>query len=284
MRYLIVLLCLVVQVAHGFEKVHYQLEKDPIDAIILCTDKDLPTLDLCIEGIRKNVQHVRRIIVVSPRQLTDQAEWFDEKDYPFTPFELAMEIFGNEEQARNFTPSGSRMGWIYQQILKLYASFVIPDISSNMLIVDADAIFLNPVSFLGPHGEGLYNPGYEYYSPYFEHMERLIPGLKRVFPIDSGISHHMLFQRSVLKDLLDTIESIHHVPAWKAICRCIDHQHLHGSSMSEYEIYFNFVFTRSDQMQVRHLKWANRTQVVHLARLQKEKYAYACCHSWYRTH
>ena len=282
MRYLFVLLCLFFQIAYGFEKVHYHLENDPIDVLILCTEKDLPTLDLCIDGIRKNGEGVRRVIVLSPRQLTDKAEWFDEKNYPFTPFDLAMEIFGNEEQARSFTSSGSRVGWIYQQLLKLYAPFVIPDISSNILILDADVIFLNRVSFLGSSGEGLYNPGFEYHAPYFGHMGRLIPGLKKVFPADSGICHHMLFQRSVLEDLLSTIESIHHVEAWKAFCRCIDHKWVHWSSMSEYEIYFNFVFTRSDQMQIRPLKWAERTQVAHLARLQRERYTFACCHSWCR--
>jgi hypothetical protein len=282
MRYLLILSCLVFQIVHGFEKVHYHLEREPIDVVILCTEKDLPTLDLCIEGVRNNIQDVRRIIVVSPRHLTDKAEWFDEKNYPFTPFELAMEIFGNEEQARSFTPGGSRMGWIYQQLLKLYASFVIPGISSNTLIVDADVIFLNPVSFLGPDGEGLYNPSGENHRPYFEHMNRLIPGLQRVFPDLSGISHHMLFQRSVLQDLLATIESIHHVEAWKAFCRCIDHGWVHWSSMSEYEIYFNFAFTRSDQMQIRYLRWAEWAKVHQVPHLRQEGYIFAACHEWCR--
>ena len=282
MRYLLILVCLFFQIVHGLEKVRYQLGMDPIDVVILCTDKDLPTLDLCIEGIRKNGQDVRRVIVVSPRRLTDNAELFDEKNYPFTPFDLALQIFGNEDQARTFTMGGSRLGWIYQQLLKLYAPFTIPDISSNVLVLDADTIFLNPVSFRGPFGEGLYNPGSEYEPPYFEHMDRLIPGLKKVFPSYSGISHHMLFQRSPLQDLLTTIESIHHTEAWKAFCRCMDHQYLHQSAMSEYEIYFNFVFTRSDQMQVRPLKWINCIPIATLARHRRDGYIYAACHAWCR--
>ncbi len=277
-----ILFCLFFQNAYAFEKVHYRLEREPIDVVIPCTDKDIPTLDLCIEGIRQNGRDVRRIIVVSARRLTDQAEWFDEKNYPFTPLDLAMEIYGDERRAGAFAVKGSQLGWIYQQLLKLYASFTIPDISSDILILDADTIFLNPVSFRGPSGEGLYNPGSEYHLPYFEHMDRLIPGLKKLFPGYSGISHHMLFQRSVLEDLLHTIESIHQIDAWKAFCRCIDHRYLHCSSMSEYEIYFNFVFTRSDQMQIRPLKWADQTQVAHLGRFKREGYSCASCHSWCR--
>ena len=88
-----------------------------------------------------------------------------------------------------------QVGWYYQQLLKLYAAFVIPDISSNVLIVDADTIFLNPVHFLNAQHAGLYNPGTEYNPPYFEHAAKLIPNFKKLFPQHSGISHHMLFQK-----------------------------------------------------------------------------------------
>jgi len=65
----------------------------------------------------------------------------------------------------------------------------------------------------------------------------------------------MLFQRPVLEDLFDIIESYHHTDAWIALLRCIDPLEINGASFSEYEIYFNFVFSRSNQMKIRHLLW-----------------------------
>lgn len=281
MSRILILLGLFFQLGYGLEKVHYRLEMDPIDVVIFCIEKDLPTLDLCIEGIRKNGKDVRRIIVVSPRQLTNKAEWFSEKNYPFQLFDIAMEFFGgNENKAKKFLSGHSRSGWIYQQLLKLYSAFVIPDISSNVLVLDADTIFLNPVSFRTSSGEGLYNPGFQSHHPYFEHMQRLIPGLKRISSKYSGIANYMLFQRAVLQDLLSTIESIHHIEAWKAFCRCIDHQHLNFSSMSEYEIYFNFVFSRTNQMKIEPLLWEDRARITDLGLLQSKGYSYATCHSW----
>ncbi|MCE5316810.1 MAG: DUF6492 family protein [Parachlamydia sp.] len=238
-------------------------------------------LNLCISGIRQNLENIRRVIVVSSAPFTSQAEWFDEKKYPFNKYDLAYEIFNNEDIAKFYTVNPSRLGWIYQQFLKLYASFVIPDISSNVLIIDADTIFLKPVQFLGSQGEGLYNPGSEYHLPYFEHASKLIPGLNRVFPEYSGISNHMLFQKEVIDDLFCIIQNHHNCEAWQAICRCIDHQHFNGSSLSEYEIYFNFVFTRTDQMRIRTLKWAN-ISLNDLPIYQKDDYDFVSCHYYIR--
>lgn len=263
------------------QKKHYRLRKDPIDVIIPCADQDRETLNLCIEGIKQNL-NVRRIIVVSPHRLTDQAEWFDEKNYPFTKFDIAFHIFGDQELVKLYTSTPSRLGWVYQQLLKLYAPLIIPRISSNVLIVDADTIFLNPVKFLGSSGEGLYNPASEYHWPYFDHMARLIPGLKKVYSQYSGISHHMLFQRAVIKDLFHIIESYHGMEAWKAICRCIDRQHFAGACLSEYEIYFNFIFTRTDQMQIRPLLWANISNLSDLPSYKQAGYHYVSCHYYLR--
>jgi len=263
------------------QKVEYLLPYEPIDVVIPCAEKDREILDLCIEGIRKNGKNIRRIIVVSARQMTRKAEWFDEKNYPFSDRDLAEQIFGDEKLARNYLSKPSRIGWIKQQLYKLYAALVIPGISSNVLVLDADTIFLAPVEFLGRQGEGLYNPGKEHYKPYFIHAAKLIPGWRKIHASYSGISHHMLFQRSVIQDLFQIIESFHRVEAWKAICRCIDLNEVYGSSLSEYELYFNFVFARSSQMKIRPLKWKNVATLDLLSKYRRRGYSYISCHSYF---
>ena len=39
------------------------------------------------------------------------------------------------------------MGWIYQQFLKLFAPLYIPDISSNVLMVDSDVVFHKQIPY-----------------------------------------------------------------------------------------------------------------------------------------
>ena len=120
-------------------------EKNPvIDIVIPAHQKDLATLDYSIAGIRKNIVGVRRIIVVSKEKYTDQAEWFNEALYPFS-FKEISDLVG-----------GSNVGWNYQQLLKLYAVLVIPDISENVLIVDSDTVFYRKVKFFD-NGIPLYN-------------------------------------------------------------------------------------------------------------------------------
>ncbi len=238
----------------------FEFTFDPIDAVIPCHEKDKRTIELVIEGIRKNVHNLGRIIVVSAAPLTDKAEWFDERNFPFTKETIAYEIFKNESKAIEFIESPeTRIGWIYQQLLKTYSMFIIPDLSPNMLIVDADTIFLRPVSFQDPQtGAGLYNPGSEHTDAYFAHNAKVLPGWKKVFPQYSGISHHMLFQKSVMEALFNDIRAVHQEEPWKVFCHMIDHSELFRSCMCiEYELYFNYVFTRSDQVKIRHLRWDN---------------------------
>ncbi len=130
--------------------------------------------------------------------------------------------------------------------------------------------------------EGLYNPGAEYHLPYFEHASCLLPGLRRMYPQCSGISHHMLFQYSVMQDLFSLVENLHQKPFWQAFCSCVHPEHLEYSGASEYEIYFNFVFSRTKQVHIRHLKWLNVNSLKDLARYQTQGYHYVSCHSFLR--
>lgn len=262
----------------------YELSDEAIDVVIPAIGKDLPTLELCISGIRENCPQVRRVFVVSKKPLTASAEWIDEAIFPFTKLDVAMELTrGNVNQAKSYMSiKGSRAGWYYQQLLKFYACFCIPGISSNLLILDGDAVFLNPVQFVKEDGGSLYNVGDEHHPPYFEHGAKLIPGFRRLWPEYSGICHHMLLQKSVLIDLFSVVEKVHQIDFWRAFCRCVDLDKIQLPGASEYEIYFNFVFASSMQMEIRPLKWRNSDCLSKLQYYKKEGYHYVSFHSYAR--
>ncbi len=253
-----------------------------IDVIIPCTNKDLDTLIHCIRGIRENCVQVRRIIVVSATRLTDEAEWFAESNYPFNKNEVALKLRNdNVNDAISFIiHPNSRLGWYYQQLLKLYSPFVISNISSNVLILDSDTIFLNPVEFISPDNVGLYNTGDEWILPYFVHGERLIPEFRRIFPHYSGICHHMLFQKHILEDLFKEVESNHKMEFWKAFCLSVDPNLLSGAS--EYELYFNYIFSKEYPVKIRPLKWKNTPDFNAMIHYKNAGYHYISCHAWMR--
>ncbi len=236
--------------------VEYSFKDDPIDVVIPCHEKDQRILNQCISSIRSYGPNIRRVIVISNCQLTEEAEWFPVEQFPFSQRDILRIIFENDEQkVEEYSSSRqSRTGWMFQQLIKLYACFVIPDISSNILVLDADTVFLNPVHFISPLGGAFLTIATEHHPPYFEHAQRLIPNFKRVANI-SGIAHHMLFQKPILEDLFNTLESYHKIPTWQAICKSIDLEEIYGSPFSEYEMYFNFALSRTNQVKIRYLRW-----------------------------
>lgn len=265
------------------EKKQYEFKNDPIDVVIPCIPKDLETIDLCIEGLRNNVKNIRRIIVVSSIKLTEKAEWFNESDFPFSKLDVSYELFKNVEEAHIYLTWYDRL--FFNQLLKLYAPLVIPNISSNVLLIDSDTIFLNPVEFVDASGAGLYNaPGGHPSDDHYKHMERLVPGLKVYKPNFSGIVFHMLFQRPVMEDLFNIIETHHGVPTWKAICRTVDIDKIKICAIADYEIYFNFAFTRTDQVKIRPLQWLNMIDNLDLLPMYKARgYHHVSCHDWARS-
>lgn len=257
---------------------------EPIDVIIPCTDKDLATLEMSIQGIKENGKDIRRVIVISSKKLSDNAEWFNEADFPFQKYDIAVSLFkGDAARASEYlkTPN-NRIGWYYQQLLKLYAPSVIPNISSNVLMVDADTIFLNPVSFISSSGKPLYNSGNEYHLPYFCHAEKLTGStVKRLYNQFSGISHHMLFQKKILQELFSHVESIHNKTFWNAFCSCVDQRDICYSGASEYEIYFNFVLSKPGIAEIRPLQWAT-VRLEDIPHYKETSLHYISSHSWMR--
>lgn len=262
----------------------FNLSNNPIDIVIACHEKDKEVLNLCINGVKKFVKNSRRIIVISERSFTNKAEWFNEVLFPFSKRSISEEFNLIEPSFFKDPNKIKRVGWYFKQIMNFYAPFIVPGISENVLILDADTIFLRPVEFIDQSGNMLHVPGVEHYQAYFDHMNRLLPGLKKVYPKYSGISHHMIFQKPILEDLFNLIESHHKVPFWKAYCRCVSPKEMQYSGSADYEIYFNFVLMRSkDQIKIRELKWENITRISSLNDYIKKGYDFVSWHSYHRT-
>lgn len=222
------------------------------DVVVPVGPKDLSTIQACVQGLQQNIAEKRSIFLVTspsllPREF-DHVKILDEKTlFPFTKETIAALFQGNQ-----------RSSWYFQQLLKLYSVLVIPGILPRVLIVDADTIFLRPTTFLTTDNQMQLNVGREYHLPYFEHMSTLVPGLGRTFQQFSGITHHMLFDREIVKDLFHKVETRHEKPFWEVFCRSVDPKNISGSGASEYELYFNFALRfHPEKVILRPLRWEN---------------------------
>ena len=215
------------------------------DIVIMLGPNDKTNIYKHINAIKNNVIGYNKIYVVSydPYITIDDCITIDERIFPFTV-----------EDMININPN--RRGWYLQQLLKLYAGFVIHGLLNRYLVIDADVFFMKPTTFIDDDGKSLLCTGDEYNDPYFVHMNKMHPSLKKMLPLQSGISHHMMFETQCVKSLFELVETTHTAPFWKTFIKHIDCNNHSGSS--EYEMYFNYMLAyHPDKIKIRQLKWCN---------------------------
>jgi hypothetical protein len=234
------------------------------DIVIPLGPNDYNKIDTMLSYTIKNVIGYRKIFVVAKeKKFTSDVEFINEDIFPFN-FDTIKIYLGNND----------RIGWYFQQLIKLYAGFHIPNILNNYLVIDSDTFFLRPTTFF-KNNLPMYNFGSEYHVPYFNHMKELHPNLMKTSS-KSGICHHMMFQKDKVVQLFNIVEDLHKNNFYNIFLNSISNEHILGSGASEYEIYFNFLLRYFEKdIIIRELKWINHSGIP-----INEDYDYVSCH-WY---
>lgn len=147
----------------------------------------------------------------------------------------------------------SRAGWIYQQLVGLYYPFI-QNNSENVLVIDSDVFFTKKIDFQSG-SKNIFTVGYEYHKPYFDHMKLLHPDLVKHDQF-SGISHHMIYNKTILKDLIKKVEDFHSEEFYKVFIKNLNKYEISGAA--DYEIYYNFALKNYKDMHLtRELVWTN---------------------------
>ena len=218
------------------------------DIIICHGPNDDDMLNINIEYNKKNI--VGYNITHNDKLIRDDCIVIYEKIFPFTL-----------EDIKNYIKStNNRYGWYLQQLLKLYAGKVIPNILDYYLVIDCDTLFLKPTTFF-INNIPLYNVGNEYHEPYFKHMKLLDKSLvKQIKP--SGICHHMMFSKNIVNELMTMIERNKNNLFWKVFLECVHPNNYNSSGASEYELYLTYLcIYHKDKMKLRCLKWCNTNKL-----------------------
>lgn len=215
------------------------------DCIIPYGPNDQSMISLCIENARKNLVDINNIYIISYDKNFQHhlATTIDEKIYPFQMEDIKKYINPN------------RAGWYLQQLLKIYSHKVIPDLSEYFLILDSDTIF-NKRTEMFYKNTPLYNVGTEYHLPYFEHMNKLLPELRKISP-HSGICHHMMFNQNILNEIFYKVEEKYKEKFWVKFLEFVK-EDKSNSGASEYEIYFTYLHIFHPlKFKIRNLNWKN---------------------------
>lgn len=248
------------------------------DIVIVHGPNDDEILPHCVEHIKKNVGERRNVYIISfdsssdifEEEILKDCKVYDESIFPFSKKDV---------NSINQTPQ--RDGWYLQQLLKLYVSFVIEEILDDYVIIDSDVLFLKPIVFKSGN-RYLYNMSNENHTPYFEHMKRLHPTFEKLTNF-SGISHHMIFNRGIIKEMFNMVEEYQGKPFWRIFLEKVDVEQRHGSGASEYEMYFNYMLKHhKDKVIPRKLRFEDTGAPVWyvLQNFVNTDIAYAAIHAW----
>ena len=214
-----------------------------LDVVMPVHEKDASFLDIVIDEIEKNIQDLGRIIIISNQRFSDRAEWIDEKDFPFT-----LDDIGNHLGQNGGIGNHKRRGWYYQQLLKLYAHFVIEDLSEHILILDADTRANHKIGFIDNKGRAILDTVNCRccFSTYYNHMKKLLPYMDSINMKVNPVVHHMVFSREIISDLFYKIEKRFDLPFWMVFCNQVDMSYgINGKGFyigaSEYMLYYHFL-------------------------------------------
>jgi hypothetical protein len=214
-----------------------------IDVLIPAVDKDLGTLPHVIDAVRKMVRHpIGRIWIVSPDSAKIKALCrkkgchfvHERKVLPFTKQDVV-------HKSRTW----DRSGWLYQQLLKLNGDKVCQ--TPRFLVIDADTVLIRPHVFISGPNTIFYCRNWSQ-PEYFRSYRRLLG--KKPLGKPSFVAHYMLFEKSRLAKLKQTIEARHGTRWYEAILHCIDKTRPYA--FSEFETYGNYFHAMTpDQMKIR---------------------------------
>jgi hypothetical protein len=229
--------------------------------IIVITPKDFPRLVSHYKRLVNNIPSEKFLFIsgdgieeeLKKANLGDNVSFVEEsKLLAFDKVKECMTnhlkpLLGNEP-----LPRGA-VGWYYQQFLKMEYAKICQD--KYYMTWDGDTIPCKPFSmFQEGSGAPYLDLKQEYHALYFETLEKLLPGMRKIIG-QSFISEHMLFNTEIMKELIAKIEANDSIPGqyyWEKIIHAIVPENIGESAFSEFETYGTFVaFTHPDHYKLR---------------------------------
>jgi len=207
-----------------------------IDIVIPIIERDLEVLEFTIMSIRKNIMHdINKIYIVAPQSekittfcsYNDCIYVYEDNVLPIKKKDIDYRVNWQD-----------RSWWIYQQLLKYWMKDFVE--SEYFLITESEAIFLQPRVFEHKWKIILPVSSAMPHLPYFSTINKLAWISFR--PIYNFTSHHSLFKKEILNELLSLIEKRNNCTWFEAIISILDENE--NSCISDYETYWQYFYKK----------------------------------------
>lgn len=157
---------------------------------------------------------IKEIVYIGPSELgellgtntsnanVDKVKYINEND--IVPITDVKKAIINRLAKEGFSiAENSRLGWYYQQFLKMAFSFICPN--DYYMTWDSDTIPTHKIEMFDENGNPFFDIKEEYEPAYFHTIENLF-GYKKCIR-ESFISEHMVFNVKLMKQFIDDIMS-----------------------------------------------------------------------------
>lgn len=211
-----------------------------MDIVICLHITDLPIIKRNIPLIKKNISGINNLYIISDNRNFKYFSSSFKKKYDVCFIDENQLIDGlTRERVKKLVVSQfgntQKAGWYLQQFLKL--SFSLSLYAKDYYLVwDSDTIPVRPLNFFDDKGRTLFTIKEEYHKPYFDTMQKIL-GISKTNE-GSFIAEHMLFNVSILKEMLCKIENNQHLDGntwWEKVLLATDPNEPIG--FSEFETY-----------------------------------------------
>ena len=236
------------------EKKSGNLEKS-IELVVVSTAKDFDILPHSVKHALNALSKYKYggvRIIVPERDVIQCRELFHNSGRKISIIDENTFISKNQFEILSNT-FGDRDTWVLQQLLKVQA--VISSKSDAVLILDSDTILLRKRPWFDQEAKQILTPSTEFNPAYYLFLNKMI--LTPVIPNYTYVSHHMIMQPNVFKQILKSLDLIKTEDLINYCCINSD-KTVQSPICIEYELYAQFLALKKDQMAF-HANWSNVT-------------------------
>lgn len=257
----------------------------PLDLLFVVTEKDFEILPLAIKGgLHALSKHaVGSIVIVTPKKYLNHLETLLPASMPNLKLFCDEEVLGEDIIQDLRIAFGERAGWFIQQVIKVQV--ILSSKKMATLLIDADTVLTKDRIWIDDFGVQILCPSEEFNPSYYSAIRKIGLEPNEHF---SFISHHMLIQTQILKELFQLVGLADSYSLVKHVIENHTHQSLSPISL-DYELYAQYMLSAHPDL-VKIQKWSNigvardqihvEQKIEDLIATQSRKYASISLHSW----
>jgi hypothetical protein len=198
------------------------------DVVIVAHEKDFNNIKFIVEHASINLEFDSIHLILSDRQEYKDMDLLSSLSKKPVYYHLESDILNVDK-----TKIKHRPNWIYQMLLKMFQNVTKND---NFLVIEADCVILNNLTFFN-EGRTIFYLGRDHYHQQYYNFNNKLLGIGREYN-HSFISEFMMYDKKIIRELLNKTKCNNIDDFLELIYLYVDA----NTYPSDYDLYGNFYY------------------------------------------